>query len=183
MEESELFKLSNLLYGRPEKIENEKEKLCYDILDSLNIDYQRVEYNFFPKDIENLKEIDTRLEVKGIKNLMFKTKSKNQFFFIIIPREERFDEKIFRNKYNLPKISMAREEDLEELLDTHSGSVSIMELTNDTNNIIRLFIDQKILNENYFRFHPNENSSTIRITMEDFKNKLIPYLKHEMNFL
>ena len=44
----EKFELSNLLNGRPEKIENEKEKICYDILDNLKIDYQRVEYNFFP---------------------------------------------------------------------------------------------------------------------------------------
>jgi len=30
----EEFVLSNLLNGRSEKIENEKEKLCYDILDN-----------------------------------------------------------------------------------------------------------------------------------------------------
>ena len=53
----EEFKISNLIYGRPENIESEKEKNCYDILDKLNIDYQRVEYNFFPNDIENLKNI------------------------------------------------------------------------------------------------------------------------------
>lgn len=179
----EEFELSNLLNSRPENIENEKEKLCYDILDNLNIAYQRVEYNIFPSDIENLREIDDRLEVKGIKNLIFKTKNKSQFFFIIIPREERFDEKLFRNKYELPKISMAKEEDLKELLWTHSGAVSIMELTNDTNNVIKLFIDEKILNEKYFRFHPNENSSTVRISMVDFKNKLIPYLRHKINIL
>ena len=78
---------------------------------------------------------------------------------------------------------MAKEEDLKELLWTHSGAVSIMELTNDTNNVIKLFIDEKILNEKYFRFHPNENSSTVRISMVDFKNKLIPYLRHKINIL
>ena len=61
---------------------------------------------------------------------------------------------------------MAKEEDLKELLLTHSGAVSIKELTNDANNVIRLFINEKILNEKYFRFHPNENSSTLRISEE-----------------
>jgi len=175
--------LSNLLNGRSEKIENEKEKLCYDILDNLNINYQRVEYNFFPNDIESLKRIDDKLEVKGIKNLIFKTKNKNQFFFIVIPSEERFDEKNYRTKYELPKISMASKDDLKELLNTHSEAVSIMELINDTNNAIKLFIDEKILNEQFFRFHPNENNSTVRISMQDLKDKLIPYLKHEINVL
>lgn len=54
---------------------------------------------------------------------------------------------------------------------------------NDNDNKIKLFIDEKILNTDYFRFHPNENKSTIRISMRDFKNKLIPYLKHSVNIL
>lgn len=179
----EKFELSELLNGRPENIENEKEKNCYDILDSLNIKYQRVEYNFFPKEFENLKSIDKVLQVTGIKNLIFRTKNKEHFYFIIIPREERFDEKAFRNKYELSKITMARNEDLETILKTHSGAVSIMELVNDNDNKIELFIDEKILKTDYFRFHPNENKATVRIRMEDFKNKLIPYLKHDINIL
>lgn len=179
----EQFELSELLNGRPEKVENESELTCYNILDSLNINYQRVEYNFFPNDINDLKRIDERLGVHGIKNLMFKTKNNSQFFFIIIPREERFDEKLFRSKYELPKITMATKEDLETLLKTHSGAVSIMELANDSDNKIKLFIDEKVLNEQYFRFHPNENKATVRISMEEFKNKLIPYLKHNINVL
>ena len=179
----EEFKLSELLEGRPENIETDKEKNCYDILDKLGIKYQRVEYNFFPKELEELKMIDEKLNVKGIKNLIFRNKNKDQFFFVIIPREERFNDKEFRHKFELPTITMAKREDLEELLNTHSGAVSIMELVNDKNNIIKLFIDENILKEEYFRFHPNENSSTIRISMEDFKNKLILYLKHDINML
>lgn len=179
----EEFKISELISGRPDNLGNEKEKKCYDILEFLNIEYQRVEYNFFPNDIESLKLIDKKLQVKGIKNLVFKTKSKSQFYFIIIPRENRFDEKEFRNKFQLPKISMAKKEDLEELLDTYSGAVSIMELVNDKNSIIHVFIDECILNEEYFRFHPNENKSTVRIKTDDLKNKLMPYLKHDINVL
>ncbi len=78
---------------------------------------------------------------------------------------------------------MENKEDLEMILKTHSGAVSIMELTNDNANKINLFIDKKILNTDYFRFHPNENKVTVRISMEDFKNKLIPYLKHDINIL
>ena len=179
----EEFEVSNLMNGRPENILVEKEKRCYDILDSLNIEYQRIEYNFFPSEIENLRKIDEILQVDGIKNLMFRTKNKSQFYFIILPREERFDEKAFRTKFEFPKLSMAKEEDLKELLDTYSGAVSIMELENDKNNVIKLFINQDVLNKEYFRFHPNENTSTVRIKMDDLINKLIPYLKHDINII
>ena len=87
------FKISELLKGRPEVIENEKVRECYDMLDELNIEYERVEYNFFPSEIQDLRLIDDTLGVEGIKNLIFRTKNKARYFFIIIPREERFDEK------------------------------------------------------------------------------------------
>lgn len=177
------FKITSLLDGRPENSINEKEKRCYDILDDLKIEYQRVEYNVFPKEKENLKKIDEALQVDGIKNLIFRTKDKTKFYFIILPREERFDEKAFRAKFELPKLSMAKEEDLKELLNTHSGAVSIMELENDQNNVIKLFIYQNVLKKEYFRFHPNENTSTVRIKTEDLINKVIPYLKHDINII
>ena len=179
----EQFEMTALLQGRPQVIESEKEKACYDILDQLEIPYQRVEYNFFPSELEHLRQIDQVLEVDGIKNLIFRTKSKSQFYFVILPREQRFDEKAFRSKHGLPKITMAKGDDLQELLNTHSGAVSIMELIHDENGVIRLFIDETVLNTAHFRFHPNENKSTVRIPMDDFKNKLIPYLKHDITIL
>lgn len=179
----EEFYISELISDRNRNNEDNKEKQCYDILDSLNIKYERVEYNFFPKEINDLIKIDNKLGVKGIKNLIFKTKNNEQYFFIILFREDRFDDKLFRSKYNLPKICMANVNELNDLLDTHSGAVSIMELVNDKNNKIKLYIDERVLNEEYFRFHPNENKSTVRISMDDFKNKLIPFLKHDINVL
>ena len=49
--------------------------------------------------------------------------------------------------------------------------------------LFHVFIDECILNEEYFRFHPNENKSTVRIKTDDLKNKLMPYLKHDINVL
>ena len=177
------FKISELLKGRPEVIKNEKVRECYDMLDELNIEYERVEYNFFPSEIQDLRLIDDTLGMEGIKNLIFRTKNKARYFFIIIPREERFDEKSFRSKYELPKLSMSTNEDLMEVLNTSAGAVSITELIHDKENIIELFIDKKILEKEYFRFHPNDNKSTLRIRTEDLLNKLLPHLNHKLNIL
>ena len=38
----EEFKITELIDGRPQGIKNDKEKECYDILDKLDIKYQRV---------------------------------------------------------------------------------------------------------------------------------------------
>ena len=179
----EIFEMTGLLEGRPENIQNEKEQACYDILDKLGISYQRVEYNFFPSETQQLRQIDDVLGVAGIKNLIFRTRNKSQFFFVILPREGRFDEKGFRAKYQLPKITMAKGDELSQLLNTHAGAVSIMELIHDKEGVIHLFAEEGVLQQEYFRFHPNENRSTVRIRMEDFKHKLLPYLNHDLTVL
>ncbi len=179
----EEFIISELLEGRPEFTKTIKEKECFDTLDAMDIVYQRVEYNYFPKDRDALELIDKVLGVPGIKNLMFTTKNKSQFFFIIIPRDERFDEKAFRSKFELPKITMAKNEDLDNVLKTRAGAVSIMDLIYDEENLIKLFIDKKVLDEEFFRFHPNENTSTVRVKTVDLLEKIIPYLNHEVNII
>lgn len=174
------LEVTELLKGRPNHEISSKESECYDLLDDLGIEYERVEYNRMPENPEEWAIVDEILQVKGIKNLVLKNKSGSQYFFVIINREARLDTKEFRSNHSLPKIEMAKGPDLEELLNTHAGAVSIMELPNDKENKIKLFIEESILNQEYFRFHPNENCATVRIKMDDFKNKLIPYLKHEI---
>ena len=82
-----------------------------------------------------------------------------------------------------PQISMANESELAEILNTHSGAVGIMELIEDKEGKVKIFMDEKILDEEYFRFHPNDNIGTVRVKMNDFKNKIIPYINHELNIL
>ena len=78
---------------------------------------------------------------------------------------------------------MAKTEDLQWILNTSAGSVSIMELIYDEKKDIKVYMDGKIIEREYFRFHPNQNTSTIRIKMDDFRNKLMPYLKHNLNII
>lgn len=178
------FKASGLLKNKPDNL-SEKQNVYYDILSNLGIEYERVEYNKVLNSMEDHRVIDEILETKGIKNLVFRTMSKQnpRYFFIITYRDVRFDTHAFRNKYKIPKIHMANEEQLKELLGTVYGAVSIIELIHDPDHKIELFIDPGILKETYFRMHLNDEYSIIRIKMNDFKNKLVPYLKHEMKYI
>lgn len=179
----EKFEASELLSGRPDREISDKEKDCYDMLDELDIYYERVEFNIFPETLEDLCKSDEKLKMPGIKNLMFKTKNGSQFFLLVLARSEKLDIKEFRAKHGLSKIEMAKDADLEKVLNTHSGAVSITELMYDKDNKIKLYIDEKLLEQEYMRFHPNENLATLKIKMKDFKEKVIPYLKHEVNIL
>lgn len=158
------------------------EKKCYEILKELDIPYESVSYS--KEDKENKELIDEMIGVKGIKNLLFKTRNlKKDLFLVILPREKRFDTKTFRNKYNITKIEMVTDDELDEFLSSKTGEVSIIDLINDTEKRIKLYIDEEVLSEEYFRFHPYNGLVTVKIKTKDLVEKLIPYLDHELNII
>ena len=158
------------------------EKKCYEILKELDIPYESVSYSKEEK--ENKELIDEKIGVKGIKNLLFKTRNlKKDLFLVILPREKRFDTKAFRNKYNITKIEMVSDDELDEFLSSKTGEVSIIDLISDTDKRIKLYIDEEVLNEEYFRFHPYNGLVTVKIKTKDLVEKLIPYLGHELNII
>lgn len=171
-------KLDVLKQGRPLDCDL-KVKLYYDILDDLQIAYQRLDLKALSLN-EDIKRIDDILETRAIKNLLFRTLSKRnpRYFMIILFSDERFDTHAFRNKYQLPKIEMVLEDELKSLLHTHSEAVSIIELFHDVENQINLYIQEDVLKQTYFRFHPNDEDTLLCIKTKDLMETLLPFLHH-----
>lgn len=158
------------------------EEMCYKLLKDLNIEYSSLSYTEKEKQDVNL--VDNMIGVKGIKNLLFKTRNlKKELFLIILPRDKRFDTKAFRNKYNITKIEMVNDEELKEFLNTSNGEVSIIDLLFDKDKRIKLYIDKEVLDEEYFRFHPFNGLITVKIKTKDLIEKLIPYLDHDYEII
>ena len=158
------------------------EEMCYKLLKDLDIEYSSVSYT--EKEKEDVNLVDNKIGVKGIKNLLFKTRNlKKELFLIILPREKRFDTKAFRNKYNITKIEMVNDEELKEFLNTANGEVSIIDLLFDKDKRIKLYIDKEVLDEEYFRFHPFNGLITVKIKTKDLIDKLIPYLDHDYEII
>jgi len=157
----------------------ENEEKCYKLLEKLEIEYSYVKYS--KEDKENHELVDELIGVKGIKNLLFKTRNlKKELFFIILPREKRFDTKAFRNRFGITKIEMVDDTELKEFLNATNGDVSIMDLLYDKDKKIKLYIDKEVLSEEYFRFHPFNGLITVKIKTVDLKEKLLPYLDHDL---
>lgn len=178
------FICSELLAGKPGSFISDREEKCYRFLDSLNIEYQRVEYNFFPieqKDAEKLEEV---IEATAVKNLLFHTFRKHPDYYLIVNNgKTKFDTHKFRDKYNVTKIELVSQEELLTLLDSERGQISIIELINDVNGIINVYLDKSLLQGKYFRFHPNNPNVLVRVKMEDFINKVLPSLNHKINIM
>ncbi len=175
-----------LVNGRPENTEGrlEKEIRVYDFLDSLGINYQRIDHEA-AMTMEACEEIDRTLSegeensVAICKNLFLCNRQETEFYLLLIPGDKPFKTKYLSAQIGSSRLSFAKPEYMETYLDITPGSVSVLGLMNDHEKKVRLLIDEDVLKDEYFGCHPCINTSSLKIRMEDLTEKIIPAMGHE----
>ena len=175
-----------LVNGRPENEEGrlEKEIRVYDLLDSLGVEYQRIDHEA-AMTMEACEEIDRTLsegEEKGVaicKNLFLCNRQETDFYLLLIPGDKSFKTKYLSAQIGSSRLSFATPEYMEKYLDITPGSVSVMGLMNDHEKKVQLLIDEDVLKDEYFGCHPCINTSSLKIRTKDLVEKIIPAMGHE----
>ena len=169
-----------LMNGRPATCEGrlEKEIRCYDLLDSLGIEYQRVDHEAAAT-MEVCAEIDKALEATICKNLLLCNRQCTVFYLLMLPGDKVFKTSILSKEIGSSRLSFAEPQYMEEFLDITPGSVSVLGLMNDHNNRVQLLIHEDVLKGEYVGCHPCINTSSLRLKTADLMEKIIPALGHE----
>ena len=170
-----------LFQGRPADCTGrlEKEIRCYDLLDSLNIPYQRIDHEA-AMTMEACAAIDEALEATICKNLLLCNRQCTDFYLLLIPGNKVFKTKDLSAQIGSSRLSFASAEYMEQYLDITPGSVSILGLMNDKENHVQLLIDEDVLKGEYLGCHPCINTSSLRLRTVDVVEKLIPAMGHPM---
>ena len=115
MEEPRIDK--TIYTGRPENTEGrlEKEIAVYDFLDSLEIEYKRVDHEALMT-MEACEEVDHLLEAKICKNLFLCNRQQTAFYLFVTPGDKPFRTKDFSSALGVSRVSFASPEQLERLL-------------------------------------------------------------------
>ena len=168
-----------LLDGRPENINDRlaKEVRVYDLLDKLNIKYQRVDHEA-AMTMEACAEIDLVLNATTCKNLLLCNRQKTDFYLLLMPGDKVFQTKELSSQLGVSRLSFAAGEAMEEFLDITPGSLSVMGLMNDKDQRVRLVIDAPVLNGEFIGLHPCINTTTLRLRTNDLTEKIIPAMMH-----
>lgn len=168
-----------LLKGRPENTEGRlaKEIRTYDILDSLGIDYCRIDHEELPT-IEACKEVDEALGINICKNLLLCNRQETEFYLLLMPGEKKFSTKDLSKQLEVARLSFAKGEYMEQFLDITPGSLSVFGLMNDKENRVRLIIDKDVTKEEYFAAHPCINTSSLKISFRELVEKFLPAVDH-----
>lgn len=167
-------------HGRPADFEGRinKEKRTYELLDSLDVEYDRIDHEALMT-IEACQGVDETFGTEVCKNLFLCNRQKTSFYLLMLPGGKKFSTKEVSSQLGVARLSFAGEEFMEKFLDITPGSVSVMGLMNDKDNNVQLLIDEDLLREEYFGCHPCINTSSLRIRVRDLTDKLLPAMHHD----
>ena len=139
-----------------------KKENVYKKLDELNIKYKN--------------------EDEIVKNIFIRDDKKINYYLVLIAGNKRVNLKELRNNLRLRPLTFASEEDLEKYLGLHKGSVTVLGVLNDTNHIVKVLIDEDIKKFKEIGVHPNENTASIWLKLEDIE-KVLNYTENEYEFI
>lgn len=156
-----------------------KETRTYDLLDSLGIEYNRIDHAP-AMTMEVCQEIDKTLQAVICKNLFLCNRQETAFYLLMIPDTKVFHTKDLSAQIHSARLSfVAKPEYMEKFLDITPGSVSVLGLMNDTENHVQLLIDEDVLNSEYVGCHPCINTSSLRLRTKDLVETILPAIHHE----
>lgn len=173
-----------LVMGRPVTNEGRlpKEIRVYDLLDKLEISYQRIDHEA-AMTMEACAQIDKVLDATICKNLLLCNRQKTDFYLLMMPGDKVFKTKELSGQIGSSRLSFAEPCFMEEFLDITPGSLSVMGLMNDHNHRVKLLMDEDVTKGEYIGFHPCINTSSLRLRTKDLMEKIIPAMGHQPTFV
>ena len=165
--------------GRPKNCEGReaKEIRTYDFLDSLGIEYYRVDHEHLDT-MEQCEAVDVALETVLCKNLFLCNRQHTAFYLLMMPGAKPFRTKELSGQINTSRLSFAEPEYLLKYLDIIPGSVSIMGLINDKDCEVQLLIDKDVIKPDHIGCHPCVNTSSLKISVKDLVDKFLTKTGH-----
>ena len=158
-----------------------KKENVYKKLDELNVKYRKVDHKAVFT-MEEMAEINLENKDEIVKNIFIRDDKKINYYLVLIAGNKRVNLKELRNNLRLRPLTFASEEDLEKYLGLHKGSVTVLGVLNDTNHIVKVLIDEDIKKFKEIGVHPNENTASIWLKLEDIE-KILNYTENDYEFI
>lgn len=144
-------------------------------LESLGIAYEIIEHSPVST-IEECKKIEEIINDTICKNLLLRTTNGAVHYLLILRNDKRFVTSEISKKLGSSRLSFASGEEMESMLCTSPGSLSILSLIFNEEKNILLAIDKDVTENEYFCCHPCDNTATLKIKSADILNIFLPSL-------
>lgn len=152
-----------------------QEIACYDLLDRLGIAYERVDHEAADT-IADCVAIESYLGAPICKNLVLCNRQKTAFYLLLMDGQKPFRTKELSKQLGTARLSFAPPEEMERLLGVTTGSATILSLMHDPDHQVQLVLDRSVAECEWFGCHPCINTSTLRLSMQEVREKFLPHL-------
>ena len=168
-------------HGRPADAATRapRETRCYDLLDALGIDYERIDHERADT-MEACAAVDASLGAAICKNLFLCNRQQTAFYLLMMPSGKPFKTKELSAQIASARLSFASAEHMERLLDITPGSVSVLGLMNDHDNEVQLLVDEDLLQSDCIGCHPCVNTASLKLKTADVFGPLLDAMHHTM---
>lgn len=147
------------------------ERKVLETLDKLGILYIRHEHPAVAT-VEEAEKHWTDLKGTHCKNLFLRNSKGNRHYLVIAPVTRGIDFKRLNAALGEDRLSFASPERLRRWLGLEPGSVSPFGLLNDETREVRVVCDEALRGSRALGFHPNVNTATLEISLDDFEKFL-----------
>jgi len=167
--------------GRPANVSGrlEKEVRVYDLLDELNIEYQRVDHEAADT-AEACHKVEPVLGTPICRNIFLCNRQQTDFYLLMMEMDKIFKTKYLSAQLGTSRLSFAPPEFMQEFLDIEPGSVSVMGLMNDHEKRVQLVMDKSVYESLEIGCHPCVSTSSLRIKTCDILKKFLPAVGHDV---
>ncbi len=168
---------TDLPEGRPEQ-----EMRVYRFLNDAGIPFKRADHDR-AQTMEDCVRIEKVLQAPICKNLFLCNRQKTSFYLLLMPGDKPFKTKEITKQIGSARLSFGPEEYMWEYMNCHQGSASVLGLMNDTEQKVRLLIDEDLKGDLYLGAHPCNNTSTLKLLTADVFGKFLELTGHEATYV
>jgi len=143
----------------------------YSTLDALGITYER----FTHPPVFTSDEADEHwapIQATRVKNLFLRNKKGDRHYLVILEISKQADLRQLVKIVADDRLSFGSPERLMAMLGLTAGSVSPFGLIHDTKHAVRVIVDEDLRRADKLIFHPNINTASVTISVEDFERFL-----------
>ncbi len=143
----------------------DKQKIVFDKLDALGIDYTVMQHPaaFTIEDIDAL-----NISQYGCvcKNLFLRDAAGRRHFLVALRGDKQADLGALRAQLGCSRLSFGSEARLMRHLGLTKGSVSLLGVVNDAASTVEVVLDRDLMSEPIIGVHPNINTATVWLTFD-----------------
>ena len=172
-----MIEVSEVMTTAPSEFESPLQKKIYETLAELTIPFERVE-NTPSHTMEDAVAINERLGGKMAKNLLLTNRQKNRFWLVVMAGDKPFVTRDFSGALEIPRVSFAQEELLQELLGVERGATNILCTLTHPASAFTLVVDREVMEQPEFMLPDGTVTNHLKLKTKDIFERILPTTGH-----